>query len=194
MRPSRKKTKTRSLPAALKNIVAVAAISLWPFIAAAEALSEAQVKAAFIYNFAKFATWPGGAFQSSQTPITLCLSGAAGALSNIEGKLVQGRVLQIRRIALRDDLRPCHLIYLTEDDKKRAPEILASLGDAPSLTIGDIEDFAQSGGMIGFFADDNAVRFEINPEAAKRASIGFSAHLLKLARIVQERQRPGARP
>jgi len=182
--------------AALKRALFFLALGFYAnFVFGAGALSEAQVKVAFVYNFAKFTTWPATAFSSPQSPLTLCLirtnDSAASVFSAIEGKQAQGRTLQIKRGIRGEDLKTCHILYIGEADEKSTLDALRSLGEAPVLTIADTEGFTQSGGMIELVAIDSNIQFEVNLDAARHAGMSFSAQLLKLSKVVLDSQAKG---
>ena len=66
----------------------------------ARAQQAGQVKAAFLFNFAKFVEWPSGTFANDQAAIILGFperDPLAEALSSLQGKIVQGRRLEIKR-------------------------------------------------------------------------------------------------
>src|SRR5205814_1156019 len=46
-----------------------------PAGARAQAISEYQVKAAFLYNFARFVQWPPQSFKNAHDPIAICVLG-----------------------------------------------------------------------------------------------------------------------
>jgi hypothetical protein len=152
--------------------------------------SEYAVKAAFIFNFAKFTEWPAAASGATRDPIVLCaFAGEAHgtALAAIEGKSVQGRIMRVRRGVRPDEVKLCHMIFIAESEERRIPELLRAVKGSPVLTIGDAEGFAGAGGMIGLITADNRVQFEINNEAVQRAQLKIGAQLLRLARLVKER-------
>jgi len=156
---------------------------------AADALTEPQVKAAYIYNFAKFVQWPAEAHATPQAPLVLCVAardGLGGALAAIEGKPVQGRELRIRRAVKPDELKACHILFVPEAEERAAPELLRKAGGLPLLTIGEYDGFAAAGGGIGLVNRDERVQFEINPDAASRANLKVSSQLLRLATIVRD--------
>lgn len=163
------------------------------FAGAADALTETQVKAAYIYNFAKFVQWPAEAFATPQAPLVLCVpakEGLGGALAAIDGKPVQGRELQVRRAVKPDELKSCHILFVPEADAHATPDLLRKVGALPVLTIGEREGFATAGGGIGFVTGDERVQFEINPDAANRANLKISSQLLRLATIVHDKRSP----
>ncbi len=175
---------------------AIACAVLWhalggaPVLAADPAVaSEYAVKAAFIYNFAKFTEWPPAA-GGARDPIVLCVFAGEpydAALASIDGKSVQGRPLRIRRGVRPAEVKSCHMVFIAVSEERRIPELLRAAGGSPVLTIGDAEGFAEGGGMIGLISADNRMQFEINNEAAQRANLKFGSQLLRLARLVKER-------
>ena len=159
---------------------------------AAEALTEVQVKAAYVYNFVKYVEWPAGAFATAQSPVVLCVAagdGLRGALAAIDGKQAQGRALQLRRAVRPDEFRSCHILFVPESEERVAGELLRKAGSLPVLTVGEHDGFAAAGGVIGFVVRDDRVQFEINPDAAARADLKVSSRLLQLATIVRDARR-----
>ena len=158
--------------------------------ARADEASEYQVKAAFVYNFAKFIEWPASAFQSSDSPIVLCVSGTTDAYSKafsaIDGKTAQGRAIRIRREPGIQDLASCQILYLASEDQGRVKASLHAVRAASVLTISGIDGFADAGGVIGLVVADSRVQFEINKAAGDRAGLKISSHVLKLARAVRD--------
>jgi len=163
--------------------------------AQSEPPTEYQIKAAFLYNFAKFVEWPPDAFADPHAPIVLGIVGEdpfGGVLDKIVlGKTVNGRGLVIKRLKLGPDLRNCHILFLNSSEKKHLAPILESLQGSSVLTVGETDRFAQSGGVINFIFEENKVRFEINSETAARAGLKISSKLLALARIVTNQPNGG---
>lgn len=153
--------------------------------ATADPPSEAAVKAAFVYNFAKFVEWPANA--SANNAITLCVAGTrpelAASLAELAGKAVQGRSLAVKNNANAADLGTCQVLYLGSDARALAG---VARGRAGLLTVSDMPGFAQSGGMIGLFSERDRIRFEINPRSADAAGLKVSSQLMKLAKVVDE--------
>jgi hypothetical protein len=170
-------------------IVPLALALLGSFARTADASSlEYRVKAAFLYNFAKFIEWPPQAFPEPQTPYTICVLGEDpfhGDLdSTTENQLVQGRKLVVRRLADMKGIPGCHILFVASSERDQLRSILDTVGDAPILTVGEDEDFIRLGGRLRFFVSENKVRFEINLAATERAHLKLSAKLLSLARVV----------
>jgi hypothetical protein len=153
---------------------------------AAEA-PEYAVKAAFLYNFAKFASWPENSFSDVAEPLQFCTLGDAPfgkAMETLGGKSVRDRSLAVRRIASVQEAAGCHVLFVSEDLKYQVQTVLDIVGAEPVLTVGEIEGFCERGGIINFFTAGGKVRFEINPRAADKAGVRLSAQLLRLARVV----------
>ncbi|HEY2379734.1 MAG TPA: YfiR family protein [Terriglobia bacterium] len=156
---------------------------------------EYQVKAAFLYNFAKFVDWPPQAFARGGPSFTICLAGDpfAQELDKIvQGEVLDNRPLMVRRLAHGEDMRGCQMIYIASEEAKRSAEILKAVDDDPILTVGESDDFIDNGGIIRFIKTGGRIHFQINPDAAERVSLKISARLLRLAEIVRPRPRQRA--
>lgn len=158
------------------------------FIAQGNTSSEYQVKAAFLFHFAQFVDWPPEAFKAMDSPVTYCTAGGdpfeGGLDESVKGKTISGRPVRVLHFKEAGESQGCQILFLGIADKKVVSATLGKLNGSPVLTVGESEHFAQGGGMIGFFLEDNKVRFEINLEAAERAKLKISARLLALAKTV----------
>jgi hypothetical protein len=151
--------------------------------------AEAEIKAAFVFNFAKFVQWPESAFSRPQSPILLCLIGNDGsdaAFAAVDHKIAQGREVQVRRQVRLEDARSCHILYIAETERARLAPALQAVAGASVLTISDADRFAENGGVIGLYRLDDRMQFAVNLERARGASLQISSQLLKLARIVPQ--------
>ncbi len=147
--------------------------------------TEYQVKAAYIYNFAKFVEWPAG----GTGDVDVCIIGDdpfGHDLSTIEGKKVINRKIVIREVASYRNAGGCDILFISSSEEEHLMQILKYLKRLPVLTIGESEGFAEMGVMINFYMNNRTVRFEINPKAAERAGLKISSNLLRIAKIVGE--------
>lgn len=155
----------------------------------AQALDEYQVKAAFVYNFAKFIEWPQGSLRSPDHPFTVCVlqhNPFGQALeSTIRGKSIQGRPLAFRQITDVHQCAECQILFISSLEARRFRSLPEPLKQSGILTVGEAPGFASNGGVINFKIEDGHVRFEINIEAAERARLHISSKLLSLAQIVR---------
>jgi len=149
---------------------------------------EYAVKAAFLFNFTKFVEWPAAAFADDSAPLVIGILGDdpfGPALDEIvQGETVQKRTVVVRRKLQLADLKGCQVLFVSKTEHARLARIVADLGEASVLTVGDMEGFARHGGVINFYLEENKVRFEINPDAARSKGLKLSSQLLKLGRIV----------
>jgi hypothetical protein len=154
----------------------------------AQGSDESQVKAAFLFNFAKFVEWPSESFNDNQAPIIVGVVGEDSTSSAIDqminGKTANGRRLQVKRFPNFRAVAHCHILFISSSQRDNLRQILAAVGPAV-LTIGETERFAQMGGIINFTIVDSKLRFEINPTAAEKAGLRISAKLLSLARVIR---------
>lgn len=177
-------------------VAACLACGAGPARAAPATSSEYEVKAAFLYNFAKFVEWPPDAFARGGTPLVIGVLGEdpfGSVLDGIvRGKQVQGRPVVVRRFATVEEAAASHVLFISPSEDERLAPVLARLRQAPVLTVGETERFAERGGVIGLRLEGGRVRFDVNVDAAQRARLGVSSQLLKLARVV--RGEPGRAP
>ena len=154
--------------------------------------TEYRIKAAFLYNFSRFVQWPSAT--SEQTgDFTLCILGHdpfGKALDSLAGKLVHGKALSIRRLDNLALIDSCQLVFIGHNISTNLGNILSQLGEYPVLTVSDIDEFTDHGGIIQFRLVDNKVRFNINIDAAERARLNISSKLLSLSSSTQ-RSREG---
>ena len=171
--------------AALALLVCVA----WPVTLLAQSgHAEYDVKAAFLFSFTKFVEWPGSAFADARAPVVMGIIGEdpfSGGLSRIvDGQVVQGRGIIVRRHQFGDDLRSCQVLFVSASERARVPQILASLQGSGVLTVSDLDGFAAAGGVMQFVMEESRVRFLINLDAALQAKLRINSKLLALAHVV----------
>jgi len=145
---------------------------------------EYLIKAAILYNFAKFASWPDAAFDQPDTPLRVCVLGDdpfGAALESLNGKQVRNRTLATARITDAHDAPSCHVVFVSTSERTHLPEILDTLSRHPILTVADIDRFTTLGGIIALKKVDNRSRIEVNVAAASHAGVKLSSKLLRLA-------------
>jgi hypothetical protein len=151
--------------------------------------TEYQIKAAFLYQFAKFVQWPDTVFADSSKQIVIGILGEdpfGGDLDNtVQGKFIHDREIRIKRIDRLENVQDCQILFISGSETKKLPVIFARLHHSNILTVGDTEGFSQEGGIINFIRKDNKIHFEINVDAAQKAGLKLSSKLLNLAKIVE---------
>ena len=159
-----------------------------PAWAQSDGSREYQIKAAFLFNFAQFVTWPQTSFPSQDAPFCIGILGddpfGPALEETIHGEAIDRHRMTVMRAQSIDDLKSCQMIFVSRSEEGRVNEILSQLGSKPVLTIGEVESFARDGGDINFYLSDGKVHFEINSSSAQRCGLKISSQLLNLGRIV----------
>jgi hypothetical protein len=149
---------------------------------------EYQIKAAFLFNFAQFVTWPPDAFTNAAAPFRIGILGEDpfGAFldETVRNEKVNGHPLVVQRYRSAKDIKDCQILFVSRSESRRVKRILADLKDRNILTVGDMEDLVESGGIIRFSTEKNKIHFQVNLEAAKNANLTISSKMLRLAEIV----------
>jgi hypothetical protein len=148
--------------------------------------SEYQLKAAFLYHFAEFVDWPASAFVAPTSPMIIGILGDNPFGNELEqavrGKSLNNHPLSVRSIgSVPEATTNCHILFISSSEKKRLPEIFTGLGQASVLTVGEMDRFNESGGMINFVLEGTKIRFQINDAAARRVGLKISSKLMSLA-------------
>ena len=174
---------------AFRLVTVVLAGMLLAPVVDAQMIDEYQVKAAFLYNFAKFVEWPSESFKTSRDAIRICVLGHNPFGSFLEeaihGKSIEGRTFAFRQVSNAEEATGCQILFVGSSDGKRFRSLAQSLKSAGILTVGETQGFASNGGVINFKLEDGRVRFEINVDAAEHAQLHISSKLLGLAQIVK---------
>jgi YfiR/HmsC-like len=176
------------LAAAVASMILVSA----SFSVSAQAArpSEAELKAAFLYNFIKFTEWPSEEMANKSEPFVIGMLGKdpLGAVldKTIEGESYLQKTIVVRRFArMEESVGHSQVLFISSSEEGNLAAILKLLDGHPVLTVSEIENFAQRGGVIKLARESNRIVFEINLDSAKRAGLAMNAQLLKLARIVK---------
>jgi hypothetical protein len=162
----------------------VAAVALLASTAVGQDVTEPSLKAAFIYNFAKFTEWPLDVLPLA-APFVACVLGDEPVGSTLErsikGRLLSGRAISVSHVSPEGPLRSCHLLYISGVTATQAALILAAVRGLPVLTISDVDDFARLGGIAHVFVENGKMRFDLNFGVAKLSRLQLSSKMLALA-------------
>ncbi len=148
------------------------------------AYGEYVVKAAFLYNFAKFTKWPSGTYADASAPLTVCVLGkdAFGrALDSLAGKRINSRPVVVSRLAGVEESWQCQVVFISESEEERVPGIVGYLAGRPILTVCNAPSCTRFRGIIHFRVDLERIRFAIDNDTAKSAGLKLSSKLLSLA-------------
>jgi hypothetical protein len=173
-------------------ILVISTIGSWsiPLTAQDDPTSEYEIKAAFIFNFAKFIEWPARIMNETNGSFIIGILGKDPFGNSLEqtigGKTIKGKKISIRRFRQPDEIQTCHILFISESERYNLPVILDAIKDKSILTVSDMPVFAQRGGMIHMYTEDNRVRFAVYMPALERAGLNVSAKLLSLAKVLSE--------
>lgn len=153
--------------------------------ARAQISREYQLKAVFLFNFVQFTDWPTNAFSDDHSPIVIGVDGndpfGAALSDTIKGETVRGRPLIIEHYRRAEDIKACHILFISQSETRHAEEIVKGLKGKPTLTVADVEGPATAEVMIRFIVESNKVHFHINQQAASNANLTLSSRLLRVA-------------
>jgi uncharacterized protein DUF4154 len=157
--------------------------------------AEYAVKATYLYNFSRFVQWPADANAPKGESFPICVFGEdpfGPVLDSIlAGESIKGRPVVVKRVLKLQDSMECRVLYISSSEDNRLKEILAGLDKTSVLTVSDIPQFSQRGGIIQFVNVANKVRFEVNLSSAQDAGLILSSDLLKVAVTVRKSSQPG---
>ena len=148
-------------------------------------INEYQVKALFLYNFARYVEWPSHSFKAPNDPIVICVLGqnpfGRGLDEAVSGKVVDGRPFVVRQISDLPAGGSCHILFVNWSEQKRFRSWAQKLEGSGVLTVGETRGFTAGGGVINLKLEDGKVRFEIDVDIARQQHLRISSKLLRLA-------------
>jgi len=155
----------------------------------AQGTPESALKAAFLYNFVKFAAWPTVA-APPDSALKLCVLGDEAveiALEQtVKDRQVDGHALAVASVKVEGALGSCHVLYVTGLDRRGSVQLIERVKAAPVFTVSDLDAFAALGGVGQLFVENGKMKFALNPTSAQRAGLRLSSKLLALAKIVKD--------
>ena len=178
----------------LASLLFVCLMGVQP-VAQAQGVAEEELllKAAFIYNFAKFTRWPDNSWSDESQPLSLCTVGEdhlTAELERLSGRTIQGRTVALGPQQGSGGWENCQLLYIAHSEKSRYRTLIESLRGKPVLTVSDIHGFGRSGGTIELYRDGEKIRFLINLAVAREAGLEISSRLLSLAEVIGMEEGP----
>lgn len=155
-----------------------------------QAVEEHQLKAAVLYNLAKFVDWPPNTFRAAGDPIVTCILGDSPFGRSLErelnGKSIEDRRFVVRRVSETGQAGGCHILIVSTTERKRWRSALSEIKTSGVLTVGEADGFASDGGVVNLKLESGKVRIQINVQAAEREGLRISSRLLSLAQIVDK--------
>lgn len=148
--------------------------------------TEYEVKATYLYNFGRFVEWPAAqGMPAPASTFAICVLGdnpfGPALAATVAQETIAGKNVVAKEIPAPQDAVNCRVLFISSSEDKRLKQILTSLGTASVLTVSDLPQFTERGGMVQFVLEGNRVRFEVNSASAARAGLTLSSELLKVA-------------
>jgi hypothetical protein len=156
--------------------------------------TESQVKAAYLYNFGKFVSWPADRVGTTDS-FAICILGKDpfGVVldSTVAGESIDGRKISVKRLSAVQEAGQCSVLFVSASEESRLAPTLTAAQHLGLLTVSDIRNFAERGGAIGLVTEEGKIRFEVNRRAAEQSHLAVGSELLKVAIKVIEKPIPG---
>lgn len=148
---------------------------------------ERSVRAAYVFNLIKYVEWP---LNSGEVVIGFIGSAATGEVmqSMLNGKMSQSRTIKVLLSPSNEELQRCNIVYIEDSQTGEIRSTLKRLKSRDTLTIGDTESFAPSGGMVGLVKVGDQIQLQVNLDATQRSGIKISSRVLNLAVIIRAEQ------
>jgi YfiR/HmsC-like len=157
--------------------------------------SEYKIKATYLYNFGRFVKWPEDLSSGKTDSFGVCVLGqdpfGPTLDSTFAGETLDGKPVVVKRVARAQGALGCRILFISSTEEAHLKAILAVLDDAGTLTVSDMPEFTERGGMIQFVFEGSKIRFEVNLASAESSRLVLSSELLKVASTVKGSVRPG---
>ncbi|QDS93685.1 hypothetical protein FF011L_24580 [Roseimaritima multifibrata] len=151
---------------------------------------DAPLKAAYIYNFAKYTRWPeSNGFAESDKPFVCGVYGTT-PVENYLQKIASKKTIQNVRIVIQHYQTPAeiqtpHILFVSQHvAAEEYAQIVDRLRGKATILIG--ESFRPTpADTVTFYIKDNRVRFQIDLDRVSDAKVQVSSKVLQLGRLVR---------
>lgn len=161
-------------------------------------ISEAAVKAAYLFNFGKFVRFTPSDPVKNRQSFDICIVGEDPLGTTLDGltanEQLDDKPVRVVRLKSAEAARACAIAYISGSEGTRVGADLEMLKGQPVLTVSDAANFLGDGGIVQFVTVGNHVRFAVNLDAARVAQLSLSSELLKVAIAVHGEIPPGVQP
>jgi hypothetical protein len=148
--------------------------------------TQAEVKAADLFNFGRFMRHSNG--YTRHATFDICILGPDPLGRTIDeitaSQSIDNLPVRVPRINDVTDAKTCEIVFISDHKGERLREDMAILIGTNVLTVSDVPEFLERGGMIQFVTVENRVRFSVNLDALNRSHLVLSSELLKVAAFV----------
>lgn len=151
-------------------------------------LAEHEIKAAFLFNFLRYTRWPDNVLAKEKT-FRLCVLGKNPFKTILQDlskhETTHQLPMELMQLKSAEKISSCHAVFICQSERHHWRRIVENSAKRAVLTVSDISGFAPKGGMIGFYLQQNKVRFKINLEAMRAVELSADANLLRIATVVK---------
>ncbi len=153
--------------------------------------AEFNVKAVYLYNFARYIEWPRRTGVPSDA-LHIGVVGESRVMAPLR-KIAKFRKVANKRTGVHqpivlsqfqsvEECRPCHILFVAESiDAKQINEIQQRFKTQPVLIVGETANFATAGGGAAFLLVEGGIRFDLNLDQTNAKRLKLDAKLLKAA-------------
>ncbi len=148
---------------------------------------EHKIKAVLAYKIMAYIHWPSSTFDAADRNIKVGVLGddaVFNVFKSLEGKKIGDQNIIVDQVTSLDNLTSYNSIFISRNSKFSWQEVMKTLKDSSTLTLGEIDRFAESGGMIGFYNFQDKIRFLINREKAENSGLKINAQLFRVGKLV----------
>jgi hypothetical protein len=154
--------------------------------------TEVKLKAACLFNFARYTEWPASALPKTNSPIVIVVLGE-DPFGDVLDKTVEGRFIEnhpviIFRTHSAEEATCGNIVFVSSSENGRLDSIFPALNGRPLLTVGNAPSFLKAGGMVHFLIEQDSVRFNIDRDAAERVGLRIRSRMLDSAKRVIARR------
>ncbi len=149
----------------------------------AEPVGEYDLKAAYLFNLARYTDWP----EMNRANFNFCILGdeeLGRAMLRYDERRIREMRVVIARISSITPIRQCQLLYVGGRELASLGKIHSMLGELPVLTVADFPATPQVG--IAIALEENRLVFDLNMEHWNKAGLKPQLTLVRLARAVRK--------
>jgi hypothetical protein len=147
-----------------------------------ETAPEYSVKAAYLYHFVQYVTWPPESFDSRDSPVVIGILGKDPFGDVIDrvfaGRSAMGRRIEVRRVALEEASARCQVVFISRQDRALLTDWLRTLRDKPILSVTESPEALSAGAAINFVMEGNRLRYEINLAIVEESRLDIATPML----------------
>ncbi len=189
-----KKPRSNKINLLVEGLFAVLLLtSMSVYSASAARFSEHQIKAALLYNFSLFVTWPRYEPNKKNQIINYCVLQEGDVERSLHSLMkVDDEKLVSRQFTVLSDLTDislCHILFINENKNELINEAITLDPGSGILVVSDQPDFINKGGMIGLVRKSTRVEVHINMEEMTAHGFKVSSKLLRLAKVHTAKRR-----